>query len=57
LPGPDRDRHELTTEERQRGYQHAIVDPVGKCGQDAAVMAWAWRKVRRFYRSRRRLAG
>ncbi len=53
LPGPDPDRHELTREERRRGYRNAVADPRagGPC-DDARVLAWVWRRVRSYYRRR-----
>jgi hypothetical protein len=58
LPGPDHDRHELTREERQRGYRNAVVEPRpgGRC-DDPHVLAWVWRRVRGYYRAGRRAAG
>jgi hypothetical protein len=58
LPGPDPNRHQLTREERRRGYRNAVVSPRsgGPC-DNAAVLAWVWRKVRGYYRQARRQAG
>jgi hypothetical protein len=53
LPGPDRDRHRQTRREQRRGYANAM-DRLRR--QDVHVYAWVWRKVRGYYRRRRRSA-
>lgn len=51
LPGYDPGRHRLTRTERRRGYRTLMSGGRnGKLG--AAVLAWAWRKVRKHYRQR-----
>jgi len=49
--GHDPRRHQLTREERRRGY--ATLMAGGRNNLPAHVMAWAWRKVRNFYQQRR----
>jgi hypothetical protein len=53
LSGPDPDRHVLTKAERKRGYV-TLMSGRGRRCQDPAALAWAWRKVRAYYRARRR---
>ena len=52
LPGPDKDRHVLTRAERRKGYA-TLMSGRGRRCQDPAALAWAWRKVRSYYRARR----
>lgn len=51
--GHDPRRHELTAEERQRGYRNALAVAAVK---DAQLYAWLWRKVRGYYRGQREAA-
>ncbi len=50
--GLDNRRHELTREERQRGYANARAK-LGKL-KDWRPYAWLWRRVRSYYRRARR---
>jgi hypothetical protein len=52
LPGPDRDRHAFTPEERRRGYRNAVI--VLSALKDWGPFAWLYRRVRGYYRRRRR---
>jgi hypothetical protein len=54
LAGPDAGRHNFTRAERRRGFRNAVRSPRPgtPCGDDANVLAWAYRKVRSFYRNR-----
>jgi hypothetical protein len=56
LAGPDADRHTFTRSERRRGYRNALLACAGK-DDGIRVYAWIWRKVRGYYRARRRAAG
>ncbi len=49
LPGPDPDRHILTRRERRKGYHNASL-----YGENPWICAWVWRKVRAYYRAKRR---
>lgn len=49
--GWDPRRHVLTTEERRRGYASLMAGGVNN--PPVYAVAWAWRKVRKYYRSRR----
>jgi hypothetical protein len=53
LPGPDPSRHVLTRAERRKGYA-TLMSGRGRRCHDLAALAWAWRKVRSYYRARRR---
>lgn len=39
-------RHQLTKEDRQRGYQAALA----KCSEDWNLAAWFFRRIRKHYR-------
>jgi hypothetical protein len=47
-PGPDPRRHVFSRAERRRGYRTAMG------ANNAHVVAWLFRRVRGFYRARRR---
>jgi hypothetical protein len=53
-PGPDPRRHAFTRAERRRGYRNAMAATLGR---DIHVHAWLFRRVRGYYRARRREAG
>src|SRR5262249_30766494 len=53
LPGPGPSRHVLTRAER-RERDAPLMSGRGRRCQDPDVLAWAWRKVRAYYRARRR---
>lgn len=48
-PGPDPRRHTFTRAERKRGYRNAVEKH-----PSFHVSAWVWRKVRGYYRARKR---
>jgi hypothetical protein len=57
LPGPDSQRHTFTRREQRRGYRNAVRNPrPGSACDNVHVLAWVWRRVRGYYRARRRAA-
>jgi hypothetical protein len=50
-PGPDRRRHVFTRAERRRGYKNAMARTLA---EDVHVHAWLFRRVRGYYRARKR---
>jgi hypothetical protein len=53
--GHDPRRHQLTQEERQRGYRNAVAEPKAGTvtGENVHVLAWVFRRVRSYYRRKR----
>ena len=50
-PGPDPRRHQFTRSERKKGYRNAMK---ATAERDINVHAWVWRRVRGYYRAKRR---
>jgi hypothetical protein len=46
--GTDARRHRFTVDECRRGYQ--VLMAGGKKNLPAGILAWAWRRVRGYYR-------